>query len=327
MPERPQFTLCLCPDTYLLRQRVETLLAAHPPAQGGGWQQAVYWGDENLPASLWEDLTLQGLFATPKAIIIRHAENIPAASLRELSAVLVRCASHVWPMVCLEVAFERGAAKVPAHIQKLPCYEKAQKAGWLDQTPGLDERTFPHFIREEGKRLGLQLRQEEIGILTRHLPADATFAGNELAKLALAAGNSGELPPNFTSLLAHTPELSIFEVIRAVQTGGNATPQAWRKILEDQLGGETSVFSFVALLLREGRIFWQILAGENVYLPSSVAMAKKQMAQRLGYAGIAKMWELALTAEKGVKSGERSSEQALEMLVADMFTLFQTQSR
>ena len=42
----------------------------------------------------------------------------------------------------------------------------------------------------------------------------------------------------------------------------------------------------------------------------------------LGFAGVARLWEIALAAEKGIKTGERSPEQAFEMLTADLFRLF-----
>ncbi len=349
---RPPFSFCLCPDSRLLQTRIGALLAAHPPgngvpdAMGGGlpglplpkaspeaspsqgWQRFVFWGDEGLPAAFWEHLTLQGLFATPKVLILRNAQNLPAETLKTLSQALEPLArqrdnSLIWPMICLEVAFERGVPKVAAHIQRLPCYALAEKNRWIDSTPGLTSQTIPAHIRAEAARHGLVLDSALTGKLAQTLPPDAAQISSELAKLALASGPDGRLPPEALQLVEQHAEANIFELLRQVQHSSN-TPAAWRQILEDRLGGENSVFAFIAILLREGRVLWQTLAGSPPPLPPQAAAAKKIISQSLGAVGIAKLWELALTADKGIKTGERSPEQAFEMLAAELFTLFRS---
>ena len=109
--------------------------------------------------------------------------------------------------------------------------------------------------------------------------------------------------------------------MRIIQQQGPA-PAAWRRILEDRLSGENLVFAFNAVLLREARMLWQFLSGQEPYLPASIAAQKKAAARSLGFAGVAKLWELALMADKGIKSGERNTEQAFEKLAADLFVLF-----
>jgi DNA polymerase-3 subunit delta len=109
--------------------------------------------------------------------------------------------------------------------------------------------------------------------------------------------------------------------MRILQQGENA-PDAWRRILEDRLSGENMVFACIAILLREARSLWQILAGQRSTLPPQAAMHKTAAARRLGFAGIARLWEISLKADKGIKTGERSPDQALEMLAADLFRLF-----
>ena len=42
----------------------------------------------------------------------------------------------------------------------------------------------------------------------------------------------------------------------------------------------------------------------------------------MGIRRLSELWELALEAEQGIKSGEVSEEQALERLIADLFSLF-----
>ncbi len=341
----PAFTICICPDSQLLRNRLDALIAAHPFQQGGrggapspksedgasrptsiSWQRVVFWADEGLSAAFWENLTLQGLFAVPKALVLRNAHALPADTLKQLSAVLAsmapgRGSSLVWPLVCLEVGFEKGKAKVPAHILRLPFWQTAEQKGWIDEIPGLTPQSLPAYIRSEAARHGIAASPQEIQQLALALPPDAALISSELAKLALCTDSRGRLPSNALELAEHNREVGIFELMRIVQQNGNA-PAVWRQILEDRLSGENMVFAFIAILLREARMLWQTLAGPQPYLPAQVAMQKKLAAQSLGFAGIARLWEMALTADKGIKTGERSPDQAFEILAADLFRLF-----
>ena len=328
---RPAYSFSVCPDSTLLKLHIDRLLSRHPaPGNGQEWQRYVFWADEGLPASFWEHLTLQGLFALPKALVIRHAQSVPAEALRKLFSAIGQLAPGksgslpnplIWPFICLEVGFEKGKAKVPAHIQKHELYLQAENKGWIDAAPGLTSQSLPAYIREKAAAAELALRPEEVALLAEALPPDAALVGNEIAKLALLADKDGRLAATAASLVEQGQELSIFELMRILQQQGSA-PSAWRRILEDRLSGENLVFAFNAILLREARLLWQSLTGQAVNLPSSIAAQKKALATSVGFAGVARIWEIALRADKGIKSGERSPDQAFEMLAADLFLLF-----
>lgn len=327
---RPAFSFCVCADSRLLQTRLDALISAHPPEGGGAWQRHVFWADEGLSGSFWEHLTLQGLFAVPKALVLRRAESIPADILnKQLSPALLPLAaqattpslSPVWTFLCLETGFDKGKPKIAPHIQRLPAFQEAEKRGWLDITPPLAGKTLAAFIRSEASRQGLALKDSELAMLLGALPPDASHIASELGKLALAAGPDGRLPQDAALLLDAANELSIFELMRLVQQN-RQSQDAWRQILEDRLSGENSVFAFIAILLREARTLWQSLCGGAPHLPGQLAMQKKMAAQSLGLPGIAKIWELALQADKGIKSGERNPDQTFEILAAELFLLF-----
>lgn len=323
----PGFTLCLCPDSRLMRDQVHALLVAHPPAEAGPgasapeWERHSYWGDDPLPDAFWEALTLGGLFSIPKALVVHNAQNLPADAWKRLSVALSQARDHSWPLFCLNVDFERGKPKIPAHLAKLPCFIFAEKKGWLWSSPGLDARSQSAFVRSEAKRLGLTFPPAMAEALVRRLPLDATAIGTEMEKLALTAGQDGSLPATALDMLDHEPDMDIFALMRALQQG-NASGAVWRQILASQQGSDSLTFSFLAMLAREARQLWQLLAGEPVRLPPQVLNAKENLARALGFVGIARIWRLALEADKGVKSGERSPDQALERLIADLFILF-----
>lgn len=331
---RPGFTICICPDARLIRDRIDALLIAHPPAAASGsvvgkspppavppeWDRQVFWGDEPLPPSFWEHLTLQGLFATPHALVVRNAQNLPAETWKRVSAALAKPNPLAWPFLCLEAPFDKGQPKVPAHIARLRCLDFAESRKWVWRSPGLDERGVRTFVRQQAASRSLRFAAGALEAVCAVLPPDATAIASELEKLSLAAGN-GEVTTDMAALVRHAADIDIFSFMRALQAG-NAPMAVWRQVLRDHLGSESMVFPFLGMLLRETRILWQLLAGEQVRLPPSVLPPKQQAARQLGHAGLARIWDLALEAEMGIKSGERSPEQAMEMLVAGLFTLF-----
>lgn len=274
-----------------------------------------------MPADFWEKLTLQGLFSEPRAIILRHAQNIPAETLKKLSAALARGSDMVWPFICFEAPFEKGKPKLAAHISKLKFYEFAKEKGWAKEIPPLDQRGARAFIAKEAEEFGLKLSQADVERLAPALPPDAGTIRLELGKLSLAAID-GKLPPNALDLINFEPETDIFAFLQALQ-GARHPEDVWAQYFKESTNSsDAGLFAFLWSLLREGRILWQLLAGEQVYLPGHVVASKTSLARSLGYAGLARIWDLALAADKGVKTGERSPHQAFEILIADLFKLF-----
>lgn len=317
------FSFLVCPDGQLIRDRIDAQLTAHT-GSNGPWERHVYWGDEGLPPKFWENLTLQGLFATPKALIVRNAQNLLTDDWKKLSAALSQSTPSSWAFLCLEVAFERGKAKVPAAVQKTPCWKFASKNNWVWESAGLDERNMQAFAKAWAEKRGVSFAPSALPAICAALPPDATAARNELEKLALMADEKGVISADTSALGDHSTELDIFGFIRAVQSG-RQHDMVWRKVMSSQSANDGLVFQFLGMLQREARMMWQLLTGEPVRLPPTVLQAKTQTAQKLRFRGIMRMWDLALEAEKGIKSGERSPDQAMEALIGGLLALFSPQ--
>ncbi|MDR3175931.1 MAG: DNA polymerase III subunit delta [Desulfovibrio sp.] len=326
---RPAFTICICPDSRLLRRRLDALLALRTPGQDGGWQRTVFWGDEGLGPSFWQDLTLRTLFALPKALVLRKAEALPADVLeKQLSPALLACLGPenratnalTWPIICLENEFERDRPKIPAHIQRLPFYRKAEELGFIDVTPPLSGKRISDYIKSEAARLGIKLENREIFVLGESLPPDASLISSEMEKLALSRDAGGKPQREALALAGDGQSPNNFEMLRLLQRQGKS-PEIWKRILRDRVTGKNQVFAFLALLLREARILRQCLK-EPETLRDFDLRQKKQTAKKLGEERIASLWDIALRAEKGIKSGERDVDQAMDMLAADLFALF-----
>ncbi len=296
------------------------LAGASPKKQA--WQQQVYWGDEELPASFWENLMLQGLFSTPKVLIVRNAQNIAAAQFTELSNALANHNPLTWLILCMEVSFEKGKAKIPAHILKQKSFLFASKKNWIWQHFGLDNKSVTRYVQHKASILGLSFEPSALNAFCAAVPTDAAAIDGELEKLFLASegGLVKAETVSMTGALAFIPDSDIFSFTNHIYAGNIAS--AWREIYRSQHDIEALLFPFLALLFRDAKTFWQILAGEHVYLHQSSARMKEQCARRLGFVGLGKFFASIVHAELCIKNGERSTKQSLESLVTELGMLF-----
>ena len=333
MADRPGFFFCICPDPELCRDKVRGLLRQFPPPTGTAWEEHVFWGEDGLGEDFWKALGSQNLFGACKAVILRSAQALPADDWRTLSRALASVPYSTWPLICLEVAFDNKGAKIPAHAAKLRGLSFARDKGWVWESSGLNAAGLKALVRDYCAEQGLTADKETMDALAALLPADAGAARQELEKVFLAAAD-GVVTRDILQVVAHEPEIDVFAFLRALQTQAGGTEagrddflKAWRAVLLDQVSKDSLLFPFLGALIREARTLWQILFKEKVFIPNFVLGEKQRLARTLGVRGVAALWDLALTAERGIKSGERKEEQALEALTAGLIALFQARAR
>ena len=286
---RPGFSFLVCPDSRLLQARLEALVSAQ--GDSGRWERHVHWGDEEPSPRFWEQLTLQGLFGTPRLLVVRQAHLWPAAVWKKISAALARPSEQCWPFFCLEVAWEKGQPKIPAHIAKLRCLGFADQQGWIWRSEGLSERSIKKYVRDRAQALGIPFEADAFEQFCTSVPPDAQAVENELEKLLLLrpADDGQAMPWSVTTDMLATsswaPECNIFACIRHMEAGNLAA--VWKELARGRKDVEGLLFPLLSLLARESRQLWQACAGEKVRFHPSEANAKQQLARRLGPAALA----------------------------------------
>ncbi len=338
---RPGFYFCICPDAGLIKRHIEKLVQDFPAhmentdAMGSGlmgnalapsattaWERHVYWGDEDLSQAFWEHLMLQGLFSKPRLLILRNAQNISAARWKEISSALSNPNPLTWLILCLEGPWEKGQPKLPAHVLKQKSVSFADKKGWIWRHSGLDISGIKKYIQSKAQNLGLTFEPHALDALCASVPPDATAIDGELDKLQLAA-NDGHVQMTMVGAGSYIPESNIFSFMNHVYAGNiNA---AWREVHRSQHDMEALLFPFLALLSRDAKTLWQILAGENPRMHPVAAKEKEACARRLGFGGVAQIFTCIVHAEQAIKSGERNVEQTLEALVTELIHIFSLQ--
>ena len=313
---RPGFNILVCPDAALLKQRIDVLLKQ----AGGGYDQRTYWGDDDLPDSFWQDISSVSLLGGTKAVILRHVEAMAEAQLKQLVPVLGGPAG--WPFLCVESAWDRGKPKLLKRLTKQKFWLVAEKHGWIWTSPGLDTKSLPNHVTAWAKQQAINIPQPVFRKLCSLLPVDAAALGSELDKLDLVLGERRELEMTDLELLAPVLELDFWNMLDAL-TQGRATIDVWREVLRERSSSSDNLlFPLLSSLTRECRLLWQLMHGEDVRLPPWLKDKKIATAQRMGPHKVRAMFTLALEADMGVKTGEKSDTQTLESLVAGLCALF-----
>jgi len=339
--ERPGFFFCICPDSALMRDWMEKELLASPagstgqgaPGLMGGLLSSsssapdvqTFWADEGLDRRFWDALTLLGMDGRQRVLIVRGAHLLPADVWKKLSAALATPRPGVLPIFCLECPWEKGQPKLPAHIAKLKCLAFAEKQKWQWRSPGLEARTLRKYLQREAAALGLRMAPEALNTLSEMLIPDASAIRGVLEQLSLAAEGGSVDVALVRQMTEFTPDAVIFDFIRQLENGKAGA--VWKTLLREGDGGESLLFPLLTLMAREARMLWQMNAGEKVFVPQYVEAEKRRLAAKLGFSGLAEVFEALAAAEFSVKSGARSPLQAMEALVARLTLIFGASSQ
>ncbi|MDR2055589.1 MAG: DNA polymerase III subunit delta [Desulfovibrio sp.] len=320
----PAFTFLVCPDSLLLRRRLDALTSAFFPP-GRPWDRHVHWGDEEPAKTFWDQLALQGMLGRPRAVVVRQAQQWPAEVWKRLSKALARPSPSCLSFFCLEVPFDKGGPKIPPHIAKLPCFGFAGERGWIWRQGGLDERGVKRYARTRAGEMDLRFQPDALEQFCLCLSPDASVIENELRKLALlsraekAGGGTGAISAAMTALCASSAECDIFALLGHIEAGN--LPAALGEAARDR-ESESLFFRLLALLARDMRRIWRLKAGERVQLFPSDAGAKKRLADRLDFATLSGCMALVMDAEWRVKSGRCEADQCLDFLMAELARAF-----
>lgn len=312
---RPGFSFLICPDSALLKAE----MARRSSELGADkWKRQVFWGDEEPGAAFWDALTQAGLFKENRLVIARQAESWPAAVWKELDRLLSRELPGALPFFCLESNWEKGEAKIPAHIKKSRCFAFAHKKGWSWQSAGLG-KNLQAFARTEAKKAGIKFTAGAFEKFCETTQPDATAIINELEKLALAS-EDGNINPDLLNRERAKQESDAFGLIQKLMAC-NLTG-VWQEVAADTDG--SLLFYAVSVLAAKFRTLWQLASGESPRMHPAEAGRNRELARKLGPAAISRGLSELANAEWQVKSGKLTPAQALESLCINIYSLLRT---
>ena len=311
--DRQGFSFLLSPDPELIKDRVAELL------DGTGFAPRIFWGDEELPADYWQVLTVPSMMGPPNAVVLRRAQERDEEFWSRMDGALAMARPSVWPMFCLESEWKAGKPAPARAVTKGRYWAAARKNGWIWEHPGLSRATIGREVDGFAARHGLTFAPGVRKVLIESLPLATIALRNELEKILLLAGDGGVIRPEYLDTLQPEEPFEIFVFLRELQSP-EGRRRAWDTLLNDPaMADGDMVFPISALLVREARLLWRLLHGEEskVQLPPGIKKQKQQLARQLGPDRVARLWDLALRTDTDIKTGRMRPAQALESLVRD----------
>ncbi len=313
------FYFYICPDHFLAKQHLENMLTSFPTSWQDNLEKHIFWPDEVDSSLFWNTLTLQNLSSKPKLILVRQANEILADQWKKISVSLGTPRPDILPIFFLEVPFDKGNPKIPAHIAKLKCYEFAKKKNWFYSDSGINERNIHSYLKKELQRANLQVEQEVFGKICENLIFDAYFIQLLIDQLSLLAEDGKINSSALAHLKVFTPEIKIFDLIRDMESANHIS--IWHKLNMEDDKGESFLFPLLALLNSNARKLWDICSGNTTQtFPGN--NFKITQAKKLGFTGVSKIFQMVFEADLAVKSGSKTPLQSLEILIVSYSNLF-----
>ena len=316
--DRQGFSFLVCADPELIRDRVEELL------EGRGFAARVFWGDEDLTDRYWQTLTVPSMMGPPNAVILRRAQEQPDEFWGRIEPLLAMARPSVWPIFCLESEWDKGKPKTAKAVTKGKYWAAAQKRGWIWEHPGLTRSNIGQELDRFAARHGLAFAPGVKKTLAESLPLATIALRNELEKILLLAGGAKTIQPEHLTVLGSDDPFDLFSFLRSLQSP-QGRRQAWDRLMNDPaMASGDMVFPVSSLMLREARMLWQLLHGEDgkVQLYPSLKAEKANLAKRLGPVRISRFWDLVLKADTDIKTGRLKPAQVMENLVKDAARLW-----
>lgn len=318
---RPGFYFCFCPDPNLIRMQIDRMLESSGQKK---WQKKTIWtDDQDNEDILWKSLNIPGIFGPPRAVVLRHCQSLTDKFWTDISPVLSGFRPSIWPFFCFESEWKKGKPGISAKLSKKKYFRFARGKGWIWEFPGLTRKNISRYILQKAEKLGIKPGPGVVEDLCAMLPLDSQGVDMEMEKLALLAQPEKILSKKHLLAVSSQPDIDIFSFLQKIQNGKNMS-EAWNKIFREQQKGKEILFPFLGLLLREARILWQLSTGQEdkVSLFPGIKKQKAALARSMGQMKISLLWDLALEAESGVKSGMVSTGEAMDSLTAKLFKLF-----
>ncbi len=218
-------------DLYLQLQKQNEILRLAPPDS----QRIDLDGERAELAQVLDEVRSFAMFGGYKLVTVRDAEEFISRyrdSLEDYLASPVDSATLVFRCETL--------------LKTTRIYKLIDKLGGIMLCEPPPQIT-PWITKQAREVHGLNLTPEAATLLGELVGADLGRIDNELAKLALSAGNSPVSPKDITGTVAFQKELEMMELTNALTVGNiSEAVRRWRQLMQLDPGSEYRVFTWIA---------------------------------------------------------------------------------
>ena len=314
--EVPGFFFVICPDAHIA--------VAYAMEQCSFWKiehaaKHTFWGDEWPDKKFFYELSVRDLTGSKKVLFLRHAEQFNAASWKDLSEKMKTPRPGVTVFFFLEGEWPKGRPSVPVPLSKLGCWELARKKKWFCEHAGLSTpRARRDYVLKQAAETGLRIQGSIADEIARSVQPDAGAISNIVSQLKLLSDSGREITAEDLNHLAdYVPEIKLFDLLSNVQHGN--VEMVWKAISHEEDGGEELLFPFLGTAVADARALWKYLSHESPSFSRFNDTAfKENLARRLGFEGIGRIFKLAGAVDQAVKSGSATPLGGFERFVSGL---------
>ncbi len=316
----PGFFFIICPDPHI------SLEYAYDRCTEWGIADAAklsFWGDEWPDRRFFYELAVRDLTGSKKVLLLRFANQLNAASWKDVSDKMKSPRPGTTVFFFLEGEWEKGRPSIPAVLAKLGCWELSQKRKWFFQSPGLaTPKEIRNFIVKRASSAGLRLDGHLVDRLTCSVQPDAGAISNIVSQLSLLSESGRAITlDDLNHLTDYVPEIKLFDLLSNMQHGNVGT--VWDVISSEEDGGEELLFPLLGITIADARALWKYLSGENQSFGSFKDSAfKEDLAEHLGFEGVARIFRLACSIDFAVKSGSVQPLGGFERFVSELAEIY-----
>lgn len=314
---RPGFYFCICPDPEIIKDFIEDEIKKLK----GLWEKRIIWADdENLHKKFFELFNTSSIIGKKTVVIIRQAHTLPKDFFEKLSRFLNRFHNDLFPFICIESEWKRGKPSIPTHISSKKYYKFAEKRGWIFAHSGVSDEFLSNYLKNWAKEHNIIIPQEIFFLLKEILPKDLAGIKSELKKLKLSCTDK-KITQDDLKVIWPSLDFNVFDLINSIE-GIKSPKLIWDAILQNKFDTYEDVIPMLHLILREGRILWQLLNGETVNLPVKTKQEKTIVARRLGKGKIIEVFNIVCDADLKLKTTNLTPSEIFQQAVTKLQNIF-----
>lgn len=241
----PSLLLLHGEESYFLDQAVRRIIEASVPTDARDFNFTQFQGKETRGESVLDTLRTFPVFAPLRLVLIKDAQNVPAAELDVLQSYL----SEAVPEAILLLT----ADKIDSRRK---FYQSFKKYGTILEYKKLYDNQIPGFVRDRARDAGRSFTEDAMALFCKRAGVGLSEIATELSKLFTYMGKRDPVDvADVEAIVSDTHVDSVFDLTNAM--GQRRGTEALR-LLARLLAEGTAPLLILSMMVRHYRQLWML---------------------------------------------------------------------
>jgi DNA polymerase-3 subunit delta len=306
-------------EAFLLEEALKRLLDVAVDPATRDFNLLILSGKEADPALVVDTARTFPAFAQRRVIVIKQAQDLPAASLDALLPYVKAPVEECCLVFCADRIDKRKKF-----------FQSFSKTGELVEFKPLFANKVPAFVRDQARLFGKQFSEDGLQLFCKRVGSNLTEIHGELSKLTSYVGDNAVIDVvDVAAVVCDTRIDSIFDLTDVV--GARKLPEALMLSERLQLEGEAPL-KILAMLTRHFRQLWKTRSlleqgasqqdvAKTVRINPYFVERIMRQARQFQMAAYPQAFELFLQMDLAMKSSGAHPQALLQKLLTDLVRL------